>query len=53
LQGFGKKHQIGLKYDWYDPNTQGKNTELKNTTKLTVADIRYVFWNFQIGILDT
>jgi hypothetical protein len=41
LQGFGKKHQIGLKYDWYDPNTQAKDTELKSTTKLTVADIKY------------
>jgi hypothetical protein len=41
LQGFGKKHQIGLKYDWYDPNTNVKTAELKSTTKLTAADVKY------------
>ncbi len=41
LQGFGKKHQIGLKYDWYDPNTTVMGNDIKPTTKLTSADIKY------------
>lgn len=41
LQGFGKKHQIGLKYDWYDPNTAVTSSDIKSSTKLTSADIRY------------
>jgi hypothetical protein len=41
LQGFGKKHQIGLKYDWYDPNTQVVGADIKTGTKLTGADVRY------------
>jgi hypothetical protein len=41
LQGFGKKHQIVLKYDWYDPNTNAETTQLNNTTKLTAADVKY------------
>jgi hypothetical protein len=41
LQGFGKKHQIAVKYDWYDPNTHVKSTEIKTGTKLTAADVRF------------
>jgi hypothetical protein len=41
LQHIGKKHQLGIKYDWYDPNTQVKTTELKKDTKLSTADLKY------------
>ena len=36
------KHQLVLKFDWYDPNTKAKKTEVGGiTSNLTVADIRY------------
>lgn len=41
LQNFGKKHQIIVKYDWFDPNKKVKTTDLKKGTNLTAADIRY------------
>ena len=41
LQSFGKKHQILVKYDWFDPNTKVKTTDLKKGTGLSSADIRY------------
>ncbi len=41
LQNIGKKHQFGLKYDWYDPNTAVLTTQINNLTRLTAADVRY------------
>ncbi len=36
------KHQILLKYDWYDPNTRVSGKDIGKTgTNLTAADIRY------------
>ena len=36
------RHQLLVKYDWYDPNTKVKDTELgKPGTNLTIADIRF------------
>jgi hypothetical protein len=36
------KHQIVLKYDWYDPNIKAGKTEIGKTgTNLTAADIKY------------
>jgi hypothetical protein len=36
------KHQVVLKYDWYDPNIKVKKTDIgKAGTNLTAADIRY------------
>jgi hypothetical protein len=41
LQNIGKKHQFAIKYDWYDPNTNAQTTDLKSTTKLSAADLKY------------
>lgn len=46
LQGFAKRHQIGIKYDWYDPNTAVSGADIKSTTTLTTADIRYSTLSF-------
>ncbi|HEY0679009.1 MAG TPA: porin, partial [Chitinophagaceae bacterium] len=36
------KHQIGIKYDWYDPNTKVSSHQIgKAATNFTPADIRY------------
>lgn len=36
------RHQLIIKYDWYDPNEKVKETEIgKPGTNLTVADIRF------------
>jgi hypothetical protein len=36
------KHQLVLKYDWYDPNINVKKSDIgKVATNLTVADIKY------------
>ena len=36
------KHQIIIKYDWYDPNIKVKKTDIgKSGTNLTAADIKY------------
>src|SRR5260221_4386130 len=36
------KHQLILKYDWYDPNIKVKNTDIGKTgTNLTAADIKF------------
>lgn len=40
LQHLGSpKHQLILKYDWYDPNTKVRKTTLDNT--FSAADVRY------------
>ncbi len=49
-----KKHQIGIKYDWYDPNTKVKKSEIgKAGSNFTAADIRYgtigVGYNYYIN----
>jgi hypothetical protein len=41
LQNIGKKHQLGIKYDWYDPNTNVEATQINKDTKLTAADLKY------------
>lgn len=36
------KHQLMVKYDWYDPNIKVKKTDIgKPSTNLTAADIKY------------
>nr|WP_214449244.1 porin [Flavihumibacter rivuli] len=36
------KHQLGVKYDWYDPNTKVSGTQInKEAGNFTSADIRY------------
>lgn len=39
------KHQIILKYDWYDPNTKVERTQIgKQFTNFDVGDIRFDTW---------
>lgn len=39
---FNPKHQLLVKYDWYDPNIRVSKSDIgKNGTNLTAADIRY------------
>ncbi|MDF2187241.1 porin [Paraflavitalea sp. CAU 1676] len=41
------KHQLGVKFDWYDPNTDVKGREIGAPgTHLSIADIRYDTWSF-------
>jgi hypothetical protein len=43
LQHLGNiHHQIGIKYDWYDPNTDVKNDDIGKTgTNINAANIKY------------
>jgi hypothetical protein len=41
LQTFLKKHQIFLKYDWYDPNTKVSGKEITSVNNFSAADVRY------------
>ena len=41
LQTFLKKHQVFVKYDWYDPNTKVKGKEITASKNFGPADIRY------------
>jgi hypothetical protein len=41
LQTFLKKHQLFVKYDWYDPNTRSKGEELTPVNNFGAADLRY------------
>ena len=39
---FNEHHQLIIKYDWYDPNTKVKNTDIgKPGTTLNATDIKY------------
>lgn len=39
------KHQLGIKYDWYDPNTGVAGADIgKAGTSFTPADIKYSTW---------
>jgi len=49
------KHDIVVKYDWYDPNTKVEGLAVKSTykdgentksTKLSAADMKYTTWGF-------
>jgi hypothetical protein len=41
LQTFLIKHQVFLKYDWYDPNTKVKDKGITSVNNFGAADIRY------------
>lgn len=43
LQNIGNKHhQVGLKYDWYDPNTDAGGAQIGSAgANFTQADVRY------------
>lgn len=38
---FSTKHQLGIKYDWYDPNTNVKANEIKSGTNINEANIKF------------
>ena len=38
---FNVKHQLILKYDWYDPNTDVEKLQISNTGGYTGADVKY------------
>lgn len=40
-----RKHQLMVKFDWYDPNTKAKGAQIGRTgSLLTTADVRYNTW---------
>jgi phosphate-selective porin len=42
LHRFDKHHQLGVKYDWYDPNSNISNKEIGvSGSKTGAADIQY------------
>jgi hypothetical protein len=41
LQTFLVKHQVFLKYDWYDPNTKVSGKEITSANSFSAADLRY------------
>ncbi|MCU0408576.1 MAG: hypothetical protein MUD02_06470 [Bacteroidales bacterium] len=41
LQTFLKKHQVFLKYDWYDPNTKVDGSNINAANNFGAADLRY------------
>ena len=41
LHSFDKHNQIGIKYDWLDPNTKLSGTEINTQANAHLADIRY------------
>ena len=44
---FNSRHQLLVKYDWYDPNTSVKGMEIGSPgTNFHSADIRYDTWGF-------
>ena len=38
---FSEKHQLVVKYDWYDPNTKVKGEEISATKGMSKADIKF------------
>ena len=44
---FNNRHQLGMKYDWYDPNTNVSANEIGQPgTNLNAADIKYTTLGF-------
>jgi hypothetical protein len=41
LHRLTKHHQLAVKYDWYDPNTQVKSKAIRSESRFTSSDIRY------------
>ena len=38
---FSSKHQLLVKYDWYDPNTKAERENINGANNFTKADIKY------------
>lgn len=47
---FNKHHQLGIKYDWYDPNTKVSGKEIGSGNSLNAANIKYSTLGF--GYID-
>ena len=47
LHSFNKHHQVGAKYDWYDPNSKVSGEEIGQDNGTRAADIK--FNTFQLG----
>lgn len=46
LHTFGGKHQLGVKYDWYDPNREVKGTAIGRSGSQTAkGDIQFSTWS--------
>ncbi len=46
------KHQVALKYDWYDPNSKVSASDIgKAGSNLTEADIKYTTWGLGYSYL--
>jgi hypothetical protein len=44
---FNLHHQLAIKYDWYDPNTEVKKDDIgKAGTNLNATNIKYSTWGF-------
>ena len=41
LHSFDRHSQVGIKFDWYDPNTLVKEKEIGNDNGTTATDIKY------------
>lgn len=37
-----RKHQLMIKYDWYDPNRFVKGNQIKTTAGFSAADVKYI-----------
>jgi hypothetical protein len=53
---FSLKHQLVIKYDWYDPNTKVKGNEIgKANTNFSAADVKYstinIGYNYAVSSL--
>lgn len=44
IHTFGVKHQLVLKYDWYDPNSRAGKTEITEPGNFGTADIKFDTW---------
>jgi hypothetical protein len=41
-----KKHQVGVKYDWYDPNTAVRGMDIgRGGNNITAANVKYNTWS--------
>jgi hypothetical protein len=51
---FSLRHQLVLKYDWYDPNTKVKGKEIgESGTNFSAADVRYDAFNIGYNYMMT
>ena len=51
IQRFAHKHELALKYEWYDPNTQITGADLTGTNSMTKAELKYDMIGFGYNYL--